>query len=265
MERFDYNNYAYFVLRQDFMGGTHGFTGYTDRDGNACFIWDGRTDRNGNPIPRKFKFSRKERVMRIPLKQKDKNGVSVVEFLEKHPDCDGSPNAEPGRVAIFARMNDERDATKALEAKRLRLKAENHVLELSDEDAMEIATLFGVFTDKPAIARHALLENAGNEPDSYLSIVNDPLIDTRIVLRKAMREGIVERKGGIYKWEGEVLGADENDAVKKLIKDAEVYDALTHRLYGGKSKVVDNQEDDVADKPENDTVEKDFDFISLDD
>lgn len=224
---FDYDRYAYFVLLPGFVGkGSRGFTGYTDIDGNACFIWDGRTDRNDNKIPRKFKFSAKERTMRIPLNQKDKNGVFVVEYLEGHPECKGSPNAD-GSTPFFARMVEEGDADIAIDAKTRRIHAENYVLSLEKDDVFDMAVLFGKFTDKFKIALHCLLEEAGNDPDRFMDVVTDSAVGARVLLHKALAYKLFTKKGGMVKWDAEIIGADEDSAIQRLIKDKDLFDSVT--------------------------------------
>jgi hypothetical protein len=223
MSGFDYDNYAYFVLLGEFVRkGSRGFTGYTDNDGGAHFIWDGRTDHNNNPIPRKFKFSAKERTMRIPINQKDRNGVSVVEFLEGHPSCKRSLNSEEKGMHFFARLSDEADADIAIDAKTRRINAENYVLSLEKEDAMDLVVLFGTFTDKYKLALHKLLEQAGNDPDGFLELIQDSAVTAKVLLKKALAKKVFVKKGGMVKWETEIIGADEESAIQRLYKDKDL-------------------------------------------
>ena len=227
---FNYDKYAYFVLTQSFAGrGSRGFTGYTDSDLNTHFIWDGKKDDKGYDVPRKFKFSLKERTMRIPLNQTDKNGKSVVEFLENHPGCKGSPNATSGNY-LFSKIDTENDASIAIDAKTLRINAENFVLSLEKDDAIDLATLFGLFTDKYKLALHCLLENAGTEPEGFMSIADDTAIKHKVQLKRALATGLFKRKGGIIKWESEIIGADEESAIQRLMKDSDLSDSVQINL-----------------------------------
>lgn len=225
MSTFNYDEYAYFVLKGDHVSrGSQGFTGYTDKNYDSQFIWDGRTDSQNNPIPRKFKFSAKERTMRIPLKQVDKNGKSVVEFLENHPGCEGSPNSTG--YSFFTRITEEGDADVAIDAKTKRIKAENFVLGLEKEDAIDLVVLFGTFTDKYKLALHKLLEHAGNDPDGFMEIAEDSAISCKVLLKKAIAKKILTKKGGMIKWESEVIGADEESAVQRLYKDKDLFSSI---------------------------------------
>ena len=229
---FDYDKFAYYSINKKLAGrGPRGFTGYTDRFGDVKMIWDGRTDRQGDPIPRVFRFSRKEQTMRIPLSQKDKHGTSVATFLDEHPQAKNSPNAAYASDNwLFSRIDEEGDATTAIDAKTLRIKAENFCLGLEKEDAIDTATLFGTFTDKYKLALHCLLENAGNEPEDFMAIVDDSTVKIKIVLRKALKKGLFKRKGGIIKWEKEIIGADEESAIQRLMKDDDLLESIEINL-----------------------------------
>jgi hypothetical protein len=223
---FEYDKYAYFVLEKQFVGrGSNGFTGY-DVLGDAKYIWDGRTDNNGNQIPRKFKFSAKERTMRIPLNQKDKNGNSVVTFLSEHPGCKGSPNADPRATPFFSRLDLEGDASVAVDAKIQRIDAENFALALEHDEAIDMAVLFGTFTDKYKTALHVLLEQAGNDAEGFMEIAKDGAIAAKVLLKKALDKKLFVKKGGMIKWEGEVIGADEDSAIQRLMRDEDLYKSV---------------------------------------
>jgi hypothetical protein len=227
---FEYDKYAYFVLEKQFVGrGSNGFTGY-DIDGEAQYIWDGRTDQNGNQIPRKFKFSAKERTMRIPINQKDKNGKSVVEFLEMNPSCKGSPNADPRSTPLYSRLDVEGDASVAVDAKMVRIDAENFALSLTHEEAIDMAVLFGTFTDKYKMAMHVLLEQAGNDPEGFMQLAKDGAIAAKVLLKKAIEKKLFTKKGGMIKWEGEVIGADEDSAIQRLVRDEDLYKSVETNL-----------------------------------
>jgi hypothetical protein len=226
----DPNKYTYFVLLPErIRSASYGFTSYTNVDGDACYIDDGRRDKHGNLAPRKFKFSLKERTMRIPNAQKDKKGQSIVEFLKGHPECVGSPNAG-GAAPWFKVLDTEADAQVAIDAKKLRLKAENMVVSWTHEELKEIGALFGVFSPSDAKLMHKLMELAGHDPNGFLDVVTDPVLEYKSLVKRAINAELFRRTGTMISWDEKVIGSDEDIAASALMKNDELREAVEYNL-----------------------------------
>lgn len=224
---FNSDNFVYFVSKRLY-GAPYGFTTYSDSDGNLCQIVD-KKDKDGNAIPRRFSFSRKERTMRIPKAQKDIHGNMVVDFLRNHPECEGSPNND-GQMTMFKELNEGRDADLAINAKATRIEAENKAMSLEGQDLEDVCSLIGVFSKSPSIQKHRVLEFAGNEPDTFLTLFNSPDRTIRSLIRKSISAGVLNLRGKLITWEQEIIGSDENEAVSKLSGDKKLQDAIEKAL-----------------------------------
>lgn len=227
---FKYDDYEYFVLLPERMENAHyGFRDYTDiKTGELQAIYDGKKDRHGDPIPRQFNFSKKERTMRIPKLQKA-NGKSIVEFLKNHPECEGSPNNE-GQPFWFRMVREEADAEIANEQKALRRKAENMAADLKGDELFDVAVLYGVFDKRPAIALHAVSEAAHNDPQTFLDIVESPDMAAKALVHKALSHNLFAKKGKMIVWENETIGADFDEAVSRLLKEEKLAKAVQSNI-----------------------------------
>lgn len=220
------DNYVYFVSKRQY-GSPYGFTTYTNLDGDLCMIVN-KKDKNGDPIPRKFNFGRRERTMRIPKNQKDIQGNSVVEFLRNHPECKGSVNNRG--ITLFEEVNEESSATQAINAKSARIEAEQKALSLEGEDLTDMCALIGQFSTKESILKHKILDYAGNEPDKFLEMFDAPDRKMRSLVRKGLSAGVLSQKGNMISWESTVIGADEDAAVTTLTKDKKLASALAEGI-----------------------------------
>lgn len=224
---FNPDNYVYFVSKR-YYGSRYGFTTYSDLDGNIRMITD-KKGKDGEYIPRKFSFSRKDRVMRIPKKQKDILGNSVVDFLREHPECEGSPN-NLGQQTMFKELNENKDASDAISAKSLRLEAEQKAFSLEGEELIDVGALLGLFSNKETVLKHKVLEYAGNAPDIFLSVYDQADRKTRALVKKGVTAGILTKKGTMISWESSVIGHDEDSAVAMLVKDSKLANSLEEAI-----------------------------------
>jgi hypothetical protein len=228
----DTNNYAYFVLLEGYRGrASSGFRGYQNEDGEVMELYMGQKDRNGNFIPRYFKFSRTKRYLHVNKKEKDLNGKNVVEFLRNHNLCeDSKANTSSGTSPLFREMNETRDAEIAVNYKTLVIKAGNAALALEGESLKAAATLCGCFSESESTQRHRVMEYAGTEPQHFLEVIEAPDFSTRALVKALVNKGIVKREGTMLKWENVLVGTDENAAVAKLISDEDLFNALSAKM-----------------------------------
>jgi hypothetical protein len=233
---YNFDNFVYFVLLRP-SNPHYGFAGgYNDLDGNLQMIVD-KLDDKGRPVPRYFKFSKKERTIRIPKKQQDSRGNNVADFLRNHPECKGSVN-NTGQAIWFKEINEDKDSGLAVEAKKARIEAENVAVSLKGQDLVDVAALCGLFNSKPNAMMHRVLEVAGNDPEAFMDIINDPAIKTKSLLRRGIRLELIKQKGTLLVWENTTLGVDENDAVRNLLSDAILYNAVEALIDGKKEKTI---------------------------
>jgi len=241
------DNYVYFVLNQ--MGNTsYNFTGYTDHAGSGMLmqVFKGRKEKIKGEvmdIPHRWKFDEAHRTIRVHKHDKsliptlvfDDEGkeskifIRSVDLLRNHPDCKGSPNGDGG-FFMFSEIKEHEDAVTAVDAKRVKIKAESKALNLEGKELKEMAVLLGCFDPDDAKQKHFLLEKAGAEPQNFLDTFEAPERSAKALLLKAVSLGVVKVRGSLYSWENETIGADLDLAISRLMKDSEFANALRNKV-----------------------------------
>jgi len=236
----DFNDFIYFVLEKN-SNPSYSFNGYYDlASGQEKFIFKGRTARNGTvEVPHRFKFDRAHRSIRVHKNEVDKYGNSVAEFLRGFPECKDSPNGSYNTDANgkktqsgvwFKEVKEHADAVTAIEAKQVKLAAENVAIALKGSDLRDMAVLFNCLHDDESITQHKVLEYAGSDPSKFMEFYNSPTRAAKSLLLKAVKAGEVSVKGTIYIWKEQTLGVSEDFAVAKLTSDEELAQALIENL-----------------------------------
>ena len=228
----DTSNYAYFVLLESYRSrATSGFTGYQDENGEIVYLYMGQKDRNGDFVPRYFKFNRAKRYLYVNRKEKDLNGKNVADFLRNHNLCEGSAaNLYHKSKPMFREMDEGKDAEVAINYKTLVLNAGNAALALDTTALKAAANLCGCFSESESTQRHRVMEYAGTEPQSFLDIIGAPDFSVRALIKGLINKGVIKREGTMLKWENTLVGTDENAAVAKLIGDEDLFNALSAKL-----------------------------------
>jgi len=245
-----HEDYIYFVLKQ--AGKTsYSFTGYTDKaTGTLMVIYKGRKEKlqgELQDIPHRWKFDAAHRTIRVHKNDKsiiptvifDSEGkekkvyLKSVDFLRGYPDCKGSPNNSTSDF-MFSELKEHEDAVTAVDAKRVKIEAESKALNLEGGELKEMAVLLGNFDPDDAKQKHFVLEKAGADPKTFLELLEAPERGAKALLRKAISLGIVKLRGSLHSWENEGIGADEDQAVAKLMKDQEFADALRNAVKGNR-------------------------------
>ena len=204
-------------------------------------------DSRGRDVAKRFRFDINLRRLLVRDSDKDFYGLTQYTWLKNYPSCEGSPygeyvrNRDTGEMeqigVLFRELNTERDAQVALEADELRVKAQSEVLSLDDETLDEIAAILGHHTDAGKVKKLKVLEYAGKRPKDFFEMMNSGDRAVRAIVRKALAESIFTKKGSVIMWETTVLGADEDDAIAKLVKDPDLLKGLQEKL--GVSKQVE--------------------------
>jgi len=234
----NFEDYVYFV----YLGNNvrYGFMTYRDPiKGNTVGYVIGKDDK-GNPIYKKWRFNYdSQRQIRVHKEEKDVNGLSAIEFLRNSPECLGGPNGHMVNgtqvLAYFKEMNEAKDASIALESRELSLKAQSHAIALKGQELVDIAAILGLFNQDEESLRLRVLDYASNYPKKYLELVEDPSKKVKALLKKAIKASVFSIDGKQIKWEGKMIGADEDDAVSNLLKDEKLRKAIEINLskFGG--------------------------------
>ena len=219
----DTTKFTYFVLLNPMQSSFSFLAYFTDNEGEVHEIVQ-KKDQFGNKTYRRFKWTQQNRTIRIPNKQE-----GVIEFLRNHPFCEGSPN-NSGGMFEYKELNDAKAASIALEAKRIRSKAESIALKLEGEELAEFAALIGSGHTDPGLQAHAVAEYAGNNPPHFIQLYEDPARSARALYSKAKRAGILKNKGFMVFWENIHLGNGDEKAIQRIFEDEQLATAITEQL-----------------------------------
>jgi cation diffusion facilitator CzcD-associated flavoprotein CzcO len=120
---------------------------------------------------------------------------NLKKFLDLHPD-----NQVNGG-SIFRRVDHAELAKKELAADFLYADAVNLVRNKSIDEIMSVATAFAINTDRMVDeVRHDLLVFAKKNPKSFIEAFDNPVIETKAKVKKAMKYNLISHKGGHIVW-----------------------------------------------------------------
>lgn len=200
---------------------------YYDETGQPKRLILFRDNKTGEDVVYKFKFSRDKRHITIPHDKRDIYGESYVEFLRNHPLnknsylSDGNP--------YFKEMDDEKDASIAIDDFRLRNEAENKALALKGAEFEEVCRVLGIEGD-PSVMMHKIIEFASRNPRTFLDSLGDPNRKALSLFRAAVSGKAITKKGFMYMYGDTAIGNDEERAVTKIASDPDLQDILTKAL-----------------------------------
>lgn len=231
MKSFD--NFVYFL----YVGNNpnYSFRTYVDPDsGMERGYLVGKTDK-GLPLYKEWYFNySSKRQIRVSKEEKDLNGQLAVDFLRNSPEYYGNQNGHyvDGKqvLFLFTEINEEKTAKEAVATRARVFMAQKRAYDLKGQQLKDIASIIGVFSDNEAILQHRVLDFASNFPDRFMSLVEDKTIEIRALVKKAINDHVFTVDGKIIKWEGKVIGADEDDAVANLIKEPKLKDIIEINL-----------------------------------
>jgi hypothetical protein len=116
-------------------------------------------------------------------------------FLEMHPD-----NKVNGGK-IFAKVDHAALAKKELEGDFLYADAVNLVRTKPVDEIMSVATAFAINTDRMVDeVRHDLLVFAKKNPKAFIEAFDNPVIETKAKVKKAMKYNIISHNNGHIVW-----------------------------------------------------------------
>lgn len=212
--------FEYFVLLNANLAG-YSFDSYETIDGDLKYFSE-RKDQYGNPIKKRYKFSKSQRVIRVPAKKKEE-----IEFLKNSPQCYGSPNNNGHRI-MYKKLDDDGDATVAIDAIDQAVRAQAIALKLTGESLRDVAIICGAFGTSESVLKYKCLQYAQKNPDGFINIVVDVEREkgTRSLVRRGLGEKVLVKKGDMISWKDTTLGVDEDDAVANLLKDKKLREAV---------------------------------------
>lgn len=252
-QKFKGFNHAHFVLCGEGLekvnrgGSITLMEGYVDNAGNYITYFVGSKDRKGAPVGKRFRFDLSLRRLLVRDTDKDFHGLKLFDFLKNYPACEGSPYGEyildkdTGKTVqlgvMFRELNTAKDAEVALEADKLRIKAQAEVLALDEETLEEVAAILGHYGAVDEVMRLKVLEFAGKRPSDYFEMMKSGDRKIRAIVRKALDKGIFTKKGSIIMFENTVVGSDEDQAIGTLVRDGQMLNALEEKLGYAKTEV----------------------------
>lgn len=222
-------------------GGSIGFSNYTDKVGvfgnpGATVIFnDGTRDRRGNFTGKRFTIDQSHYALQAMIGQKDSEGKTLIDFLKNYPGCEGSPNGtyiedEDGNITQigvdFKLADEESDAEVLVEGTVRRAEAQISAGKLDDQTLTEMASYIGEFGPASKAMRSKVVLWAGKRPEDYFRALEEGDRAVRAIVRRSISSGLFKVQGTLIKWEGTVIGENEDAAVAKLIGDPKLLDAL---------------------------------------
>lgn len=129
---------------------------------------------------------------KIFVNQQDQN---LKKFLDLHPDN------EVNGGSIFRRVDHAGLAKKELDADFLYADAVMLVRTKPVDEIMSVATAFALNTDRVLDeVKHDLLVFAKKNPKSFIEAFDNPVIETKAKVKKAMKYNLISHKGGHIVW-----------------------------------------------------------------
>lgn len=147
-----------------------------------------RDDQNENSLKGGIVF----RQGRLFVNEKDQN---LKNFLDLHPD-----NKENGGD-VFYKVDHAAVAKEELKEDFLYADAVNLIRSKPIDEIMSVATAFAINTDRMVDeVRHDLLVFAKKNPKSFIEAFDNPVIETKAKVKKAMKYNLISHKGGHIVW-----------------------------------------------------------------
>ena len=229
-------DYVVFIFNSP-LNRSFGFRTYTNEFGQEIGFMDGK-DSKGQPIYHRWKFDQDgARTIRVHKNKTDvsERKLNAVEFLRNSPNCKGSPNGAYSLYGTqtdiyFEEMNDEKTAREGLNAEVVRVDALNAALKVKGQDFVDLCALIGVFNKEESVMRFALVDFAKNKPDKFNELYHDPVRQLKSLIRRGVSANVITKEGRMLSWENKLLGVDEDDAVRALKTDENLFKALKAHL-----------------------------------
>lgn len=124
-----------------------------------------------------------------------RNQPNLKRFLDMHPG-----NAANGGN-VFSKVDLSREAKVDLSKEYMALDAMVLIREKSLTEILTVATAFAVDTDRPVDEiKHDLMQIAKSNPKAFIEAFDNPVIETKAIVSKALSSAVVMHDRGHIKW-----------------------------------------------------------------
>ena len=156
-----------------------------------------------------------------------KDQPNLQRFLDMHP----SNEANGGNV--FRHVNLQENAKKDLQSEFEIVDALNLLRTKPLDELLAVATALGINTDNPADEiKHDLMVKAKKNPRGFVEAFDNPAIETKAKIRKAMNMSIIKHEKGHVKW------TDTNKHILAVAEGKDAVDVFTRYCMTENGSVV---------------------------
>lgn len=86
--------------------------------------------------------------------------------------------------------------------------------------------MLGEFSGNEVMQQHRVLDYAGSDPIGFLEVIESPDFKLKALIRKGIQVGTLKQVGELITWGDATIGANEAEAVSRLMSDEELHDAV---------------------------------------
>ena len=194
------------------------FGNYKDRDGRLKEL----IDINGIKVSG---FEMFQAIVTLDInKEYDKR---LYEFLKDHPLIRGRFTIED------ISSNEQQKAKSSIES----AKAITTASKLDERDLRDLSLILGVDSKmEEMLLRAKVIQIANENPEKFMSYLNDIDKEHRIFLKKALDKKILNKVNGVWKHNTLNIGLTEDQAIVWLKDNGDTYALLKHQLRTGKKE-----------------------------
>mgnify|MGYP003110172182 FL=1 len=194
------------------------FGNYKDREGRLKEL----IDINGIKVSG---FEMFQAIVTLDInKEYDKR---LYEFLKDHPLIRGKFTIED------ISSNEQQKAKSSIES----AKAITTASKLEERDLRDLSLILGVDSKmEEMLLRAKVIQIANENPEKFMSYLNDIDKEHRIFLKKALDKKILNKVNGVWKHNTLNIGLTEDQAIVWLKDNGDTYALLKHQLRTGKKE-----------------------------
>ena len=194
------------------------FGNYKDREGRLKEL----IDINGIKVSG---FEMFQAIVTLDInKEYDKR---LYEFLKDHPLIRGKFTIED------ISSNEQQKAKSSIES----AKAITTASKLDERDLRDLSLILGVDSKmEEMLLRAKVIQIANENPEKFMSYLNDIDKEHRIFLKKALDKKILNKVNGVWKHNTLNIGLTEDQAIVWLKDNGDTYALLKHQLRTGKKE-----------------------------
>jgi hypothetical protein len=199
------------------------FGNYKDREGRLIEL----VDINENKVSGYEMF---QAVISLDInKEYDKR---LYEFLKDHPLIQGKFTIED-----VSNKENERAESSLKSAKAITTASQ-----LNENDMRDLALLMGIDSSlEEMLLRAKIIDFANNNPEKFMSHLEDIDKEHRIFLKKALDKDILAKVNGVWKHGSLNIGLNDDQAIVWLKDNGDVYALLKHQLRTGKIEKIEEE------------------------